>query len=506
MKVAFINDVDQNIGVEYLAAVLKKHGHQAKLFLDPRVFRDSDLNIPLLARFFSEEQRIINAIEAYAPGLIGFSVLSDSYEWACDLAAKLKKRLPHVPIIFGGIHPSSVPEHVIKNDYIDMVCVGEGEFALLELVEKLELGDIDCLVRNIWFKKDGAIVKNPPRPLIEDLDGLPFSDKMLFFEAGTMFRSRQINIITGRGCNFSCTYCYNSVLKEIYKNEPRYLRRRSVGNVIDEIVELGKQRIIKRVCFVDDNFINDKQWLSEFSARYARIVNLPFGCNIHPLDVDEEKLVLLKKAGCRDVEIGIQTWSESVRRNALNRFESNAQIEKAITLLNKYRIRIATDTIFGIPGQSEEEILQQALFLNNNRTHVNNIFFMKFFPKTRINQVAVAAGVLTKEDVEKREQGVGCSSYSFARGGDILNKHLLQLRLLFTLLPFLPKRVNTFLIKKKLYACCLPLPLNFARIVNIFSGRVSAYGVFTLEAKAKTYFYYIMKRLFGVWGLFSRKG
>jgi radical SAM superfamily enzyme YgiQ (UPF0313 family) len=472
---------------------LKKHGHQTKLFIDPRSFSDSEIDINFLGRFFSQQERIVNSIALYKPDLIGFSVLTDSYKWACDLAAKIKSRLPDIPIIFGGVHPSSVPEHVIKNSFVDMICVGEGEFALLDVVEGMKSGSIDYSTKNVWFKKDGEIIQNPPRPLIEDLDALPFSDDDLYYESAHAFHSELCSVMTSRGCERSCTYCYNHVFRGIYKNSKRYYRRRSVGNVIEELLERKKRRKISKIYFSDDNFINDGNWLKEFTTAYLRHINLPFGCNIHPADVDDETVDLLKRAGCVDVEMGIQTWDETIRKTMLHRFESNEQIERAIKILNKFRIRITADTILGIPGQTEDEILQQALFFNDNRTFVNNMFFLRFFPRTKITQIAMESGVLTKDDVRRKEEAQ--DAVSFCAGGDVFNKKLARLRLIFTLMPFLPKRVISFIIGKKLHKYFYPFPPNFSRIIAALSGRYSAYAGYVLEAKVKTFLSYMRKKI-----------
>jgi len=184
MKIAFVNDFSQRLGIQYLgiqyiSAVLKSGGHKTKLFVDPQLFKDSHCSIKVLSRHFDFKREIIHELKIYQPDLIGFSVVTDFYHRACELSAAIKGEMD-VPVIFGGIHPSSAPEGVIKNDFVDIVCVGEGEFPMLELVNSIEKGRIDYSIKNLWFKKDGKIVKNELRPLIADLDKLLFPDQELY--------------------------------------------------------------------------------------------------------------------------------------------------------------------------------------------------------------------------------------------------------------------------------------------------------------------------------------
>src|SRR3989338_11210607 len=213
MKIAFVNDSCERLGVEYISAVLKAGGHQTKLFVDPQLFDDENISIKPLARLFDYKKRLIRELKAYNPGIIGISVVTDFYQWACTIARMIKEELPDTPIIFGGIHPTSVTERVIKNDFVDMVCVGEGEYPMLELANSIEKGKIDHSIPNLWFKKDGQVIQNPIRPLIEDLDSLPMPDKDLYYSASPHF-SQCYYIMASRGCAYSCSYCCHSYLKK----------------------------------------------------------------------------------------------------------------------------------------------------------------------------------------------------------------------------------------------------------------------------------------------------
>jgi len=139
--------------------------------------------------------------------LVAFSVMTMQVGQALKISQLIKEINPDCRIIWGGPHPTFFPEQTVKNDLIDLVCVGEGEDPLLELVASMKSGAIDHSIRNIWFKNNGTILRNPARPLMQDLDSLPFPDKDLFRQYGCF--SERLYVMTGRGCPYQCTYCFH---------------------------------------------------------------------------------------------------------------------------------------------------------------------------------------------------------------------------------------------------------------------------------------------------------
>jgi radical SAM superfamily enzyme YgiQ (UPF0313 family) len=180
MKVVFVYASYESLGVEYISAVLKSHGHSVELVFDPKLYNDHVIKIDTLSKIFSYKEQVINDVLKISPDVVCFSPVSDDYLWASDLAKSIKQHLD-VPVVFGGIHATSIPEVVIKNEFIDFVVVGEGEYPLLELVECLEEGKKNYYIKNIWFKKNGRVIRNKLRQLINDLDKLPFPDKDLYY-------------------------------------------------------------------------------------------------------------------------------------------------------------------------------------------------------------------------------------------------------------------------------------------------------------------------------------
>jgi radical SAM superfamily enzyme YgiQ (UPF0313 family) len=203
MKIMFVYPAFENIGIEYLSSVLNSAGFRTRLAFDPRLFDDPFIKLRRLGKIFSYERALLKKIEDYAPQLVVFSVVSADYRWALSLAERIKTVSP-AHITFGGIHPSSAPEEVIGRNCVDSVVIGEGEFALLDLANSLRSGKTDYSIKNIWFKKDSQVIRNPLRPYIDDLDSLPFPDKELYYRELPRYRSGY-TIITRRGCINNCS-------------------------------------------------------------------------------------------------------------------------------------------------------------------------------------------------------------------------------------------------------------------------------------------------------------
>ena len=222
------------MGIEYLSAYLKAHGHETSLVFDPAHFRGlRGRDISFLSNFFDPpRETVIEAIMRSNPDVLACSCVTGNYRWALDLAEEIKRKSKKpLAVLFGGPHPSMVPERVISQPVVDALVVGEGEDAILELVNSLKDGKFtDTEVANAWIKSDGVIHRNPVRPYIRDLDSLPFPDKELFYREVPFLR-RGYLLMTARGCPYNCTYCCNRTYHKIYNDEKGHIRRFSVARV-----------------------------------------------------------------------------------------------------------------------------------------------------------------------------------------------------------------------------------------------------------------------------------
>ncbi len=475
MKITFAYLAAESIAIETLSSCLKEDGHSVHLAFDPGLFDDKQyLDIPLLKKIFSRRKDLVEEIINSSPDLLCFSVGTDNYLWACDVARRVKERMD-VPVIFGGIHVTAVPDRVIKNDFVDMVCVGEGEEALRELAATLERGEKDLSIRNIWFKEDGRIIKNPVRPLIQDLDSLPYPDKELF-EDHIPIRDGKYMMITSRGCPYSCTYCYNNVLrKSVYGSEKRYLRQRSVDSIIDELKTMKKRFNFRTVAFMDDCFVANRRWFRNFAERYAREISLPYSCMAYTGQVDEEMGRLLKDSGCNRMMFGIQTMDRRTREEILKRsFETDEKIKRAIDVCDRLGIPYSLDHIFGIPFADPAEHKKTALFYSRTNAIRVCCYALFYYPGTEITKDGLRAGILDNRDVEMIEEG---KARLYVYGSSLRPDELRVFRALrnfYSLLPILPSWLLVFLVKTDLFMLFRFLPRAFAlmceAVVSVKTG------------------------------------
>jgi anaerobic magnesium-protoporphyrin IX monomethyl ester cyclase len=279
MKLVFvIPPCDQeNLGILGLAFFVKKSGFDVRVI--ESIYQD-------LKRELQKEKSAILAY--YTPTVY--------YQFLRSLNRRLKSQFPGILSLFGGPHPTFFPE-MIEDEGVDGVCIGEGEYAMLELAQNLSEGKPITGIQNFWIKQDGKIYKNPLRPLIEDLDSLPFPDRS-YSNNAISFKLGRASVMTSRGCPYKCSYCFSHAYNRLYNNHSGRVRRRSVDNVIEEIKEIKKTYPLSMILFQDDNFILDRQWLSEFLKEYGKGVGLPFSCYVRANLISQEVVKILKNAGC----------------------------------------------------------------------------------------------------------------------------------------------------------------------------------------------------------------
>jgi len=447
MKILFVYNRFENLGIEILSAFLKSKGHKVELAFDPQLFNDGYLTIPFLAKKFDSREKILRKIGSFKPDLVAFSVLTDNYLWALNLSRLIKKRYS-IPIVFGGIHPTSVPEIVMENNCVDFVIRGEGEYSLLNLVIALEKKKSFSKINNLVFRKNNVVITNELRNFISDLDSLPYPDKDLFYRF-IPYAKKTYTIMTSRGCPFNCTYCFNHMYKKIYLGKGKYLRKRTVENVIDELKKAKSKYNFNFVSILDDVFMFDNEWLTDFCKKYKKEINIPFRCIGHVNFINEENTLLLKKAGCKIIQIGVQTTCDYTRKNIINRHEINETIEKASKIIKKNNIKLEVDHILGFPYETGKEQIEAAKFYNKIRPDIINTYWLKCFPKTEIIKHMIKDNKLTKEDVDKIERGFGVSYIS---GGSVKNiKDLQKFSSLLNMIPLLSQNTINFIIKNKLY-------------------------------------------------------
>ncbi|MFH1776117.1 MAG: radical SAM protein [Candidatus Omnitrophota bacterium] len=493
MKITFINFGRENLGIEYLSAILKNAGFETALLNDPGLFTKED-NVfcsRLLEKIFSRKKRIIEEIVQTKPDLAAFSVYTSNYIWACEVAREIKKRLD-TKIVFGGVHPTLVPQEVIKQETVDFVIRGEGEAAFLVLVRALKDNARLENVPSLFYKKNGRIIENKLSPPLENLDALPLPDKELFAR-DVCFRDDYM-ITTSRGCFYNCSYCCESFYNKLYKNQ--YFRRRSVDSVMKELTVMKEKYNFQEVMFFDSILFTDKKWLKGLVKRFRREIDVPFRCTGHVRFLDEEIARLLKDGGCYCIDFGIQTFSERVRREILNRHETNFHIQEALDICDRFKLKYDLDLMFGLPEVQEEDYLLAVKFLQRNK-YLSRIkcYNLVYYPKLLILDKAKELGLLSPDDAADIENGRINDWFR----QDIIKdpKHKLwkdNFQRLYKLYPLIPHFARRFIIKYKLYRQFRLIPGFLIVFMQLVNGILK--GDYRFSIYIRNYFYHFKKRLF----------
>ena len=375
MKILFVEkQIDyEPLGVLYLSSVLRQAGHQVRLAI-------------------ASDQDVVAVARDWGPDVLGYSVYTGSQLYYRDLNQRIRAAVDAVSV-FGGPHPTYFPEFV-QEPGVDAVCLGEGEEAILDLVEALEAGRPLTGIQNWWFKDPGGEVeRNPVRRPPDDLDRLPFPDRELLFETDDYTRQAGIkHFITSRGCPYDCSYCFNHALAELYSGKGRRLRQMSVERVIEEVKGVQARYPLQFVVFLDDLFIVFADWLRELAEEFPRQVGLPFFCNVRANLVTPEKVGLLKEAGCASVGMGLETGDAALRNQILNRNLSDEQIIEASRLIREAGIQLLTTNMLGLPGGTLAHDFETLALNHACQPAYANAFLYQPYPRTELGEYAREGG------------------------------------------------------------------------------------------------------------------
>ncbi len=406
MKIVFLN-MSLNIGTVGLPNVvtyLEKKGYPSKHVYLTEGCKEAN-------NAMNEElNSILSFIQQDKPDLIGFSLMTLNFFRTKRLTLEIKKRFPDIPIIWGGIHPSFNPDESIQ--FADYICVGEGEDATLELVQHLEKGLVGHNIPNIWMKRDGQVVKNDVRSLIQNLDDYPFPqinwDNTYCLDKGEIKRLThnlyqkyaiyggvKYDVFVSRGCPYACSYCCNSLFRKMYKNKGEYIRYRSVDNVIRELRHAKKNfPYINVIEILDDGFGNTSEaYLKEFSEKYKQAIGLPLRLKIVPTNINEEKMRYLAGANTLVVMMGLQA-NDRINKTVFNRHAISEQFLKVTKLIKKYNMVGRYDLILQNPYFIEQDMVEICEILARiPKPYRLKIFHLGLFPNTPLREKAIEDGI-----------------------------------------------------------------------------------------------------------------
>ena len=364
-------------GIASISAVLKKGGHETAL-----LYLQED----------PTDDELLAMVKEHDPDVVAFSTGTHQWQFARKFSTAIK-RSTDILTVCGGHHAVIATDEVVAHPDMDIVCRGEGEFPMLDLLDALRDGKDYTAIPSLVVKHNGKTYVNEIRNLIEPLDDLPFEDREIFDHLPLMEQTNyQPTLFCSRGCPFNCSYCCNNALMRIYKDKGKFVRQRSPENVIEELRALVEKYPVKSFYFEDDTFTLYHDWVKDFCARYSKEFDYPFRIYIRIETVNREILTLLKETGCRMVNIGLESGNEDIRRKVMNRKMTNEQIIEVFRMCDELGIETYNFNLIGVPGDTVDTIEDT---MNLNRIVKPNhaqVSIFNPYPGTKLSQECIDNG------------------------------------------------------------------------------------------------------------------
>jgi len=365
-----------SLGLAYIAAVLEKAGHTV-FYLDCSAEHYT----------LGETEEVIKKYKDL--DFIGLTATTPLINNALSIAGFAKKIFSQVKIVLGGVHPSVMPIDVLNNSQVDYVVIDEGEITMRELVNGKDPSEI----LGLYFKKGKQIIKNLPRPLIQNLDEIPPPAYHLlpmdkYYPAvGSYKRLPAMNIFATRDCPGRCTFCYRTFLGVV--------RKRSARNIIEEIKLLQKNYGIKEISFYDDTFTLFKDVVRDFCRIIKEEkIDITWSCFTRVDYINEELLLIMKQAGCHLILFGVESSDEEILKTIGKRI-SLEQVEKVVKLSRRIGIETRASFMFGNQGETEDTIkktIDFAIKLDPDEAQFN---IATAYPGTELYNWAKELGYIT---------------------------------------------------------------------------------------------------------------
>ena len=420
--------------IAMFTAILKKEGHNIDIFdttyysVDHGIDSDGSKMEKLNVAPYSMENKgirlkntdwkkdIQDKTNRFKPDLIAISSTEDMWELGMKILHEIKdyKIKNKVPVIAGGVFPTFAPDLCIKDELIDVVCVGEGENALIDLCKKIQNKENYDDVTNCWVKtigpeylKNRNIIKKNPISKPVDINENPIID-ISQFEENRLYRPmagqvyKMIPIETIRGCPFTCKFCNSPDQMAFYKDlGHNYYRKKRVDLVYKELKHFKENHKVEYNYFWADTFLGmSKKELDEFCEMYSEI-NLPFWMQTRPETITVDNMTKLKKVGLHRISFGVEHGNEEFRARILDRRWKNKDIINKLKIPKKLGIQFSTNNITGFPTETKK-LAFDTIELNRHIDATNtSIYSFVPFHGTPLRKMCEELGLIKHETITK---------------------------------------------------------------------------------------------------------
>ena len=290
-------------GLAYVVAATRRAGHQASV---------------QIVRSWDEGTDLSQAVSDFRPDVVGFSAVSSQFDVVARLASQIREADEELLLVCGGVHPTVHPECIRDAAALNAVFVGESELAFVEFLDLVQNGEDHSRADNLAFMRNGVLVRNPLKPLVDDLDSLPPPDKEVYPYREAIEVAGYAPFFFSRGCPYLCAYCCNHALARTYGLRQSSIRYRSPESSIREIEDALARFAMPRIFVRDDIFGLHPTWRREFCELFALRIGLPFSVFARAEVVSESYVSDLTRAGCKAVTLAVESGNEYIRKEVMN--------------------------------------------------------------------------------------------------------------------------------------------------------------------------------------------
>ncbi|MCK5340494.1 MAG: radical SAM protein [Desulfobulbaceae bacterium] len=346
-------------------------------------------------------QEVKKTIEKYNPSYVGVSLMTPALHSALKVMAIAKELGKKV--LIGGPHVNIVKEKAFNLDYWDYIFWGEAEFSAVEFLKAAEDRDKLKKIKGLGFIEDGRQVFTGKPDRIADLDSLPYPrrDYLLFKER--YGKAELATIMASRGCPFSCTYCASVPIWG------RKVAFRSAGHIIEEIKYLLDEFGINEFRFFDDTFTIKKKNLVDFCELLIENFGeryFSWWCLSHVSAINKDTLTLLQRAGCDQIQIGVESGSQEIVDRITKRMKLT-DVEEAIALAKSMGMWVHTFFLIGLPYETRENMRQTINFLKKIKPDSINLCTFTPHPGTALYGYCLDKGLLEEDEDYEMYKYVG---------------------------------------------------------------------------------------------------